>query len=113
MRRLIIVGFATFLIGTTVGVAATSWRIVARGTGSGTYAIAQASASIDKPAAVGLRVVGGTHEVTWSMACSGQIKRALPDRIYTLGVGNSGDCQVSLFGSASGRASVQILARRR
>ena len=101
------------MAGTAVGSAATAWRVVARGTGSGTYAIAQASASVDKPAAVGLRVVGGSHDVTWSMACSGQIKRALAGRIYTLAVVNSADCQVSIFGSANGRATVQILAKRR
>jgi hypothetical protein len=113
MRRVIVIALVAFLAGSAVSVAATGWRVVARANGSGTFAVANASASVDKPAAVGLRVLGVPHEVTWSIACAGEIKRAIPNRIYTLGVANSKDCNVSVFGTGEGKASIQVLVRRR
>lgn len=113
MRRTLAIAIVAFIAGASIATAATAWRVVGRASASGAYAIATPQATVKKPAALAVRVAGGTHDVTWSMACSGRIAKAAAGRIYPLAVGNSDDCTISALGSRDGKASVQILARGR
>lgn len=115
MRRLLVCALVAFVAGSAVAVAAPSaWRVVARGTGSGEFAIANASASVDKPGAVAFRVLGGASpDVTWALSCSGSVKNAKANRVYPLTAIVSDDCHVTALASGEGKTTVQILARRR
>jgi hypothetical protein len=115
VTRALVIALMAFLAGSVAAVAAPgAWKVVAGGSATGPYAVADVSVTVDKPAAVGVRVIGPAQGVTWSFACSGTIKRAVPNRIYALGTARAADCQVNALSSGQGSpATVQILARER
>lgn len=114
MRRLLVLAVVAVVAGSAAALAATGgWRVIGKGSGSGDYAVASVSASVDRPGAVAFRMSSGAADVTWSIACSGTTKRAAVARIYVLTPSVAADCHVSALASGEGKTALQLLVRRR
>ena len=84
--RVVVCVLVAFASGSAAAIAAPSaWRVVARDTGTGEFAVAVTGANVNKPEAVAFRVLGGASpDVQWSISCTGSIKNAKANRVYAL-----------------------------